>query len=229
MKTASASLNQTSVSKVIETSIRSGDKLIKTKVRTTVENAVIEFADILEATTIETEDGFNYAPWEDSDGLEHTVIADDSDGNAAGYFNGSRHSRYSGHRRVVVEKDAFGNFAYHRANGASKQVAFQLARAEEKRTAEYIAQCYANGWNCFTVVCNFKGDSESVGGCYASEPTTCEDDAYLRETMRDIASQMASVLESQGYDVTGKPDRKAEYVQSRINEIRRKLNSQNAK
>lgn len=222
------SLNQNSVSKTSEVSIRSGDKLIRTKVKTTVENAIIEFSELLEATKIESDECFNSAPWEDCDGLEHTVIADDSDGNAAGYFNGDRHCRYSGHRRVVIQKDAFGNFVFHRANGASKQVAFQLARAEEKRTAKYIAGCYANGWNCFVVSCEFKGEIESVGGCYASEPTTRADDDYLRETTRDIASQMASTLENKGYEVAGKPDLKAEYLQSRINEIRRKLNSQNA-
>lgn len=229
MKTKTASLNETSVSKTITSSIRSGDKLIKTSVRTTVEDVTIEFSDILDATKIESDEMIHTAPWEDCDGMEHEVIRDDSDGCAAGYFHGDRHSRYSGARRVVIAKDAWGNFAYHRANGASKQVAFQLARAEEKRTAEQIASYYANGWNCFAIVCEFKGEIESVGGYYASEPTTRADDAYLKESMREIALQMASNLEAKGYEIIGKPDRKAEYIQSRINEIRRKLNSQNAK
>jgi hypothetical protein len=221
-------LNQNSVSKTSEFSIRSGDKLIRTHVKTTVGNAVIKFSELLEATKIEPDEGCNAAPWDNCDVMQHTVIGDDSDGKAAGYFSGDRHCRYSGNRRVVIKKDAFGNFGFHRANGASKQVAFQLARSDEKRTAEYIAGCYAQGWNCFVVSCEFKGEIESVCGCYASEPTTRSDDAYLRETMREIASQMASTLEAFGYEVTGKPDRKAEYVQSRISEIRRKLNSQNA-
>lgn len=228
MQTKSASLNETSVSKTLTSSIRSGDKLITTLVKTTVEQATIEFSDILDATKIESDEMIHTAPWEDCDGYEHEVIRDDSDGNAAGYFNGSRASRYTGNRRVVIAKDAFGNFAYWRANGASKQVAFQLARAEEKRTAEQLASWYANGWNCFAIVCQFKGEIESVGGFYASEPTTRDDDAYLRESMRDIATQMASNLESQGYEVIGKPDMRAEYIQGRIIEMRRKLNSQNA-
>ena len=66
--------------------------------------------------------------------------------------------------------ERWGNFAWHRARGASKQVAFELARQEWQRTREYIADLRENGWTVWGVVCNFCGEHAFLWGFEATNP-----------------------------------------------------------
>ena len=184
------------------------------------EEAEIDFEDILEATELVPDDR-SEAPWEDADGFEHEVIRDVSDGAAAGYFYGDRHCRHSGPRLVVVEKDRWGNREYLESKGASKQVAFEMARLEERRTAEMIAGWYSSGWEVWGITCDFRGGHDSCWGYYVDSG-----DPYLEEERISIAMNVAHDLEKEGYEVINLPDPERSRVKSGLSRFRWNLHQQ---
>jgi len=104
---------------------------------TKAEPAVLDFEDILEATRVMPAD-CSQAPWQTCDGLDHHVVTDNTDGKASGSFDGARRGRQG----VVLDyPERWGNFAWHRARGASKQVAFELAPKNGNEPANTLPIC----------------------------------------------------------------------------------------
>src|SRR4051794_33966428 len=103
---------------------RHGNTLVKVTVEAT--DAEIAFADILESVRVVPDDDAD-APWDNCDGFEHRVVDDATDGEAHGSFWADRRHR---ERIVLVHPESWGNYRYWRERGASKQVAFELERAE---------------------------------------------------------------------------------------------------
>ncbi len=185
-----------------------------------VESATVEFDDLLEAVRLDPDEGAE-PPWENSDGFEHTVISDETEGAAAGSFFGDRNSRYHGRHRVVVKKDQWSNFKYWRVHGASKQVAYELARLEERRTAELIAGWYDYGWEVWCISCHFKGVRDSCCGFYGESGSD-----YIKECMAEIAKNVALELQKDGYTVNGIPDEKEERRRNHLYHLKHNLHQQ---
>ena len=192
---------------------------------TKAEPAVLDFEGILEATRVMPDD-CSQAPWQTCDGLDHHIVTDETNGKASGSFDGARRGR----QRVVLDHpERWENFAWHRARGASKQVAFELARQEWQRTREYIADLRENGWTVWGVVCNFCGEHASLWGIEATNPPSSVDDSYLESTRREIASAVAQALENQGYTVTAQPDAHADQRKSAKQRIKDNVHDQDWK
>ena len=192
---------------------------------TKAEPAVLDFEEILEATRVMPDD-CSQAPWQTYDGLDHHIVTDETDGKASGSFDGARRGR----QRVVLDHpERWGNFAWHRARGASKQVAFELTRQEWQRTREYIADLRENGWTVWGVVCNFCGEHASLWGIEATNPPSSVDDSYLESTRREIAIAVAQALEQTGYTVVNQPDAHADQRKSAKQRIKDNVHDQDWK
>lgn len=163
----------------------------------------VDFADILEAVKV-SPDEHSPAPWEDCDGFEHTITPADK------LIDEIRATRMQGYcyadrRRKVItlpEGEDYGVFDYHRARGASKQVARELSAQARAKTIAQLKRWYQYGWQCWYVSCDYLGAHDSLGGVY--------DDSgdYLEDVKREVAENVAAELESQGFEVFGKPEAK---------------------
>lgn len=179
----------------------------------------VDFADILEAVKVSPDD-HSPAPWDDCDGYEHTLT------RAERYDDGRRASEMRGYcyadRRMQVitlpKGEDYGVYDYHRARGASKQVARELSAQARAKTIDQLKRWYENGWQVWYVACDYLGAHDSLGGVY--------DDSgdYLEDVKREVAANVAHELESQGFEVFGQPEEKPRDWRA---EFRRNLNSQN--
>ena len=161
----------------------------------------VDFADILEAVKVSPDD-YSPAPWEDCDGYEHTITPADRliDEVEAERMRGFC---YTDRRRQVItlpEGEDYGIYDYHRAAGASKQVAAELAARGRARTRDQLRQGYQNGWHVGYVACDYLGAHDSRGGVY--------DDSgdYLESVKREVAEVVAAELESQGFEIVNRPE-----------------------
>jgi hypothetical protein len=193
--------------------------------------AVVSWSDILEATKIVDDEDMG-APWEEHDGWEHNLveIEHDDERKAVGVVFTERKAK-----RVVLDKpESWGNFAYFRALGASKQVAAELTAKIHHDAKETIARWHNYGCHWFGVWCRMEiGQvqvNESLWGIQTENDSA--DDPYLQIVREDIARQAVDELERQGLFVIGVPEvTEGESYRDahlrRLLENKRGLNSQN--
>jgi hypothetical protein len=187
---------------------RVGDALVTVTVET--EPAVVDYADILAATEVVPDEASTDAPWENCDGWgHHTIRARDCEGDASnrqGYAVPDRGGA------VVIVLDIPDDNLNNGYPGASKQVRAE-ALAQSKRDAlAQLVKWYSNGWEWWGVQCEFKGKEESLWGI--------DDYDYADDYVRhEIAGQVASALEEDGYEVVNRPPRE----NHRLAEMRRKF------
>ena len=189
---------------------RDGDTMVCVTV--TTRPAVIDFADILEAVTVEPDEFTGEAPWEHCDGYDHELrpIRTSEEGDSEASFH------HDGRRQIVIVDTDHGIYDYLRANGASKQVAREAVARDRQRTIEQLINWYQNGWEWFYVNCEYLDASDGVGGV--------DDYDYASgDCAEECALNVAAELEDQGYTVTGKPDRRAGYLESRRYHLRQNL------
>jgi hypothetical protein len=174
--------------------------------------AVIDYAEIREAVTVEPDDCMSEAPWDNCDGYEHELrpINSPEEGDSEASFH------HDGRRQIVVVSTDHGIYDYLRARGCSKQVAREAVASDRRRTIEQLQKWYRDGWEWWQVDCEFMGESDGVGGVddfdYANG--ACAD---------DIAENVAHALEEKGYTVTNRPDRRAGYLENRRYHLRQNL------
>jgi hypothetical protein len=175
----------------------------------------VAWSDILDRCEI-VEDDIYEAPWEHSDGYEHELVDDPSNGDASGSV---RHG-WGRERVQLINPESWGNFEYFRAQGASKQVAFELTKRIQYEAREQIAAWHNDGWRWYGVQCEMHGEHASVWGI------DCED--YAREYVRkEIASEMAHLLEKAGYFISGRPEEKSKaYYPARYLERKKDRNTE---
>jgi len=178
-----------------------------TLVTVTVESdsAIIDFDDIRESIKVEYDETMSETPWEHCDGWEHTAetvkshryepYADELEKSEGYVWN-------EGDREYVVIKLAdgedWGTYKYARARGASRGVARELSASSRKRTIEQLSKWYRNGWEWWVTLGEFKGARGSFGGI--------DDLDYANGDMRnEIAEEIASQLEDEGYTIVGRP------------------------
>lgn len=184
-------------SRVSETIIRSGGKLIRTTTTTTVESAEIDFADILEAVRIEP-DCMSGTPWDNCDGFDHEA-------RPIGYDSQRIHSRGScwdaGNRcRVVITVPwDDGLEGWYRERGATRQVAREMVAQCLRSAIDQLTKWYEQGWDWYVCEGEFKGCSDSIGGI--------DDYDYANgECRTEVAFGIACQLGKRGYVITGKPE-----------------------
>jgi hypothetical protein len=185
------------------------------------ESAIVDFADILEACRMEN-DEFGDKPWDNQCGYDHEIESADHPGQK----EGQGYSYGAGRRGGVIvldEPQSAGiqeTYQYHRDNGASKQVARELAAQDKARRLAQLVKWHDQGWEWYRVVCEFRGYIDSLGGID-------DYDFAADDCARDCAWNVAAQLEADGYTVAGKPDLRAERLANHRLSLRFKLNQQN--
>lgn len=186
----------------MRSTIRHGDTMIA--VETTP--ATIDYADILDATEVDADDsGFSDAPWENSDGFEHTAtperrMPDEADAREM------RGNVWTNREQVVIqlaEGEDWGIYKHARENGASRQVAAELVAASRRQTLDQLCRWYLDGWQWYGVRCEFA----VLGDEYGASVWGIDDPDYAEDSVREeIAGEVVHQLEEAGYTVTGKPE-----------------------
>lgn len=189
---------------------RDGDTMVCVTVETL--RAVIDFADIREAVNVEPDEFMSEAPWEHCDGYEHIVrpIRSNEEGDSEAAFT------YQGRRQIVIVDTDHGIYDYLRERGASRQVAREAVARDRQRTIEQLIGWYQDGWQWWSVHCDYLDADDGVGG------VDCEEYAS-GDLSEEVALNVAHELESRGFTVTGKPDRRAGYLESRRYHLRQNL------
>ncbi len=173
--------------------VRADDVMITR--RTRYESAVIPYAAILAAVAV-VEDDDDEPPWERHDGDEHHLVPVDT---LAGDYDPDAYLPNRDSIVVVDGADDWGVAAFAHARGASKQVAFERAAAEKRRTRDRIVDWYRHSWTWYGVRGEFKGIDASVWGI--DDPGDAE-----RYVVPEIADEIADRLEIEGWTVTDRPD-----------------------
>lgn len=168
-------------------------------------SAIVDFADILEATKVDL-DNSGEAPWDNCDGFDHDV----RDGRIASKRHLFRMQGYcycDGRREYIVitlpDNEDYGTFDWQRSKGATRQVAREAVAAERKRTLAQLVDWYSNGWQRFGVRCDFG----ILGQDFSASIWGIDDDDYARrEIVGEIAGEVADQLEKAGFTVDNRPE-----------------------
>lgn len=199
---------------------RDGDNMVSVSV--SVSPAVIDYNDILAAVEVEPDDWY-MAPWENCDGYAHHVVeCGEFDREAAGAF----YNR--GYKLIVLDEDTSDVYEWHRARGASKQVAREMEYMARRRLIAQLREWYRDGWQWWQVTCDYHGASAGIGG-------VDDYDYAYNEVRHDVAGEVAYELEKEGYTVANRPEPRKFYRAGGRNmtmdawkdHYRRNLNAQN--
>jgi len=190
-------------------------------------SAIVDFADILEATKVIYDDQASEAPWNNCDGFEHEIKTTD--------WGGFNRSEMQGHCYcgepfgvivIMLPDDGdYGIFDWQRSMGATRQVAREAVAADRRRTLAQLVEWYSNGWQWFGVKCDFNVLGQDFG---ASVWGIDDDDYARREIVSEIANEVADQLEKADFTVTNRPVRPDHPGrEAKRTRIRRNLNMQN--
>ncbi len=193
------------------------DTIVTTVTTVTETDRIVDYDDILAAVSVEYDEWFHDAPWDNCDGFEHEY-------NTVGYYDhdGITDSRGCGwsdanrERFVITISDdqirEWGNYDYYRADGCSKQVARELVAQVKRNTLDQLVKWYSNGWEWYTVHGDYLGYQASVGGVDSYE---------YAETLRyEIADEIGDSMLEDDYVIHNRHrtnDRtKLEYAKDRF-------------
>lgn len=174
--------------------------------------AKIDFNWLLRHTVTEPDDDVGM-PWDDQDGWEHKLIDFDSFRGSLddlrktrGYLNPHKH----GYTCVRVTDESFCGDSRQaridrlRNKGASKQVAREAVAAQDRRYIDQIVEWYTDGYQCVCVSLDVIAAGQCYYACCGGFELEARDDAK-----EEIAGEVASQLESDGFIVVGSPFQKA--------------------
>lgn len=178
--------------------MRVGDIIVTTTVRTEVESATIDFDDILAASQVEPDETmWGETPWESCDGYEHSVDKDHDiySEEARGWC----FSKCAGHYvNIEIEWD-HNLFEWYRERGATKQVAHEMVALSLRKRLDTLVDWYENGWEWWSVCCEYGDEIDSCHGI--------DDHDYAYNDIRlECALNVAHELEQAGYEVHGRPE-----------------------
>ncbi len=180
--------------------------------------AVIDFNEILGATEVVWDECTHEAPWESFDGFEHTIESVPWIGRATEDLRKQRGFclRLNGDIVIIrLESDGADLYRYHRENGASRQVAAEAVARDRRATLDQLVEWYEAPWNWYGVRCLFK----VLGTEYGSSLWGIDSRCYAEsECSVDVALEVASKLERDGYTVINKPTPTPKRRCSRVNE-----------
>lgn len=194
----------------------------------------IDWDEILDHTKVEADEYYNETPWANDEGYSHVAVdldkwMDDRElpFNMRDQLRRARACVYSQSDReyVMLQIEDDGNkqahFEYMRKQGASKQVAAELAACWQREYVNQLVEWYKNGWVWYMVAVDFEIEgeeyTESCGGIL-------EEDYAKDEMQPELVGNVAHCLEKRGFIVTNKPKRVAQWKQKRIRENRNMFN-----
>lgn len=185
--------------------------------------AVVDYADILEATKVVPDD-FGDAPWETCDGYEHTVerahCVEGDDHKMRGYCYCDAQRTQIVIQLPEADYGLLSLYEWLRERGASEQVAREAVAADRRRTLDRLVQWYSEGWQWLGVKCDF----EVLGEEFQDSLWGIDDDDYARnEVVPEIADIVADQLEEAGFTVNNRPER-GPYPSRRDKQIRLRYN-----
>jgi hypothetical protein len=195
------------------------DKVIR--VETTEFERTIDFDDIV--GSVEYDEHYTEAPWDNCDGWEHEFHHERSDGfyddpdkrDSHTRVNCSRYNDDTGYIEVTDEQVIeWGCTGYP---GCSKQVRFEsIARAKRAATIQLV-KWYTYGWHWFSAIAEYGRYSDSCSGI--------DDPIYAAEVAEECRREVAAQLENDGYIVENQPAPPKRYnqVDSFKDRIRRNL------
>jgi hypothetical protein len=169
----------------------------------TQESAVVQYADILDATEVERDADYHERPWENCDGWNHEFVTDtsfwpDFDRTQMRGYVRSTQCTDSGIIETTVKDMMLSTWEDHHKRGASKQVARELEAEGLRKAIDQLVKWYEEGWEWFGVKCEYLGAEASVWGV--------DDEDYANEYVRDeIAGEVSHELERDGWLVEGQP------------------------
>lgn len=183
------------------TRFRQGDLLVT--VVTTIQSAIVDYADIFDACTFDPDTGMP-PPWEDRDGWEHecSPVHHSREANneaRQGYFRDGR----DGDWVITITDDTVRRvWGVDAPPGSSKQQRYEaVARAKRKAIAQLV-KWRTDGWCCTVVDCSYLGEEEGICGVYADDYS----DPYLQDTAHTVTVDVADKLEKKGFTVVNRPD-----------------------
>jgi hypothetical protein len=160
--------------------------------------ALLDYSDVLDAITVE-QDEYQENPTDWAEHIEARSLynnwrgVQDWDHDRAGFTYGV----VQGEAYIIeanCEPHETESYKFHRSNGASRQVAFELAAESLASQVEYTRQFYAQE-RCFWVACGeVDGIVWSCGGY--------DDEEYARQ---EVAVELTAGLEAVGYTVENQP------------------------
>lgn len=209
-------------------------------------SAVVPFATLLQACVVEPE-AEAYDRFREDDFLDHVLVdipkprwQDAAVGESAvktrdrnAKYARDKDAPFASSRCVLVGRrykwivltvnGCESGKAYFRANGCSKQVAFERAAAATARRIANVCEAYltdAPPWCVYCVYGEYRSAGLGLIDIGDADPTTSK---YIVEIKRDEAAEVADLLEADGYTVTGKPDYAAMRDQAAAARFRAKL------
>lgn len=197
--------------RTVKTAERFEDTIVETSTTIETRPAVIDYRDILEACEVVSDDDMG-APWKECDGWEHDVERTSHDGqkDARGY------SRERDRIITPTDSDLRDSFAHYRERGCSKQTAAELVALAKRNRTDTIVGWYENGYEWWMVTGEYLGRFASCGGIDGYD--------YANDDVRhEIAEEIASQLEDDGYTITHRPDPVKRDRQSKRDRLKRNL------
>lgn len=198
----------------MQTLLRQNDTMIAVETA----SAVVDFADILEATKVVPDECSSDSPWENCDGFEHKVeSARRCDQYNVAEMQGTCYC--GGYRETIAitlpDDEDYGIYDWQRARGATRQVAREAVAAERRRTLAQLVEWYTKGWQWYGVQCDFS----ILGQDFDASVWGIDNDDYAeREIVGEIADEVANQLEKAGFTVTDRPERAPQtHIRSNLN------------
>jgi hypothetical protein len=202
-------------------------------------NAIVPYSDIAaRCDTIHDTDECRQ-PWDDCDGYEHDNynptayqrLTNCPDEYLDQAIERQRGAYRDGNNRIGIlllpneePLEYEGIYDYHRARGASKQVAYELAADAVRNTKDQLLKWYRDGWDWYGVTCEIShGFDRFEASCWGYQG-----EEHADEEGRDhIISEIIHYMEDKGYRIVGVPDEKdrsESYKASRRYHHKRMLN-----
>ena len=109
-----------------------------------------------------------------------------------------------GYHRIELDRTATkmldDEYKWYRANGASKQVAFERRAMQLRNTLDRITSWYRDQWQYVGVIVSYGDDyTESLWGI--------DDEDYARdEIIPELCHQLADAMELDGYTILNRPN-----------------------
>jgi hypothetical protein len=111
--------------------------------------------------------------------------------------DGLRHISILATEELNIEKHEAYLRAFHAERGASKQVIAEMIAQDRRRTLDQLTKWYEQGWEYWVACCEFEDYRESLCGIDSLD--------YAQEVCQELALEVASQMEKDGYVVTGQP------------------------
>lgn len=191
------------------------EKFANTVVETTttidVNPATVDYRDILESCEVVSDD-MHGAPWEEMDGWEHDTESVDCDEqrDARGY------SHEIDMVIVPTDSDLKGTYRYYRQCGCSRQTAAEMVALETRKRLDALVNYHDNGWEWYGVKGEYLDREASCWGIDGYD--------YAHDGVRhEIAGEIASQLEEDGYTVANQPDQAKQERQAKRDRLKRNL------